>query len=359
MKEEKLVLNPYIKVVLCSEDEILIKHSVRSHFSLVIKDEKRTRLLGKILKNFKIPTSVEDLVTKNIIKQEEIKDMVELVDIFSSKNILIKPSEDIMNVYFKSILKSETQLSQYTIGIIGVGYLGFRILCELLKLGPKKINFCDERKVKNTEMETKFFDVNDLKVNESYVNITKSYISSKRYDNSEGKELKLDDEEGMVSFFKDIDFAVLSLEFFSPTIFHTINKVAIATQKPWALVYVDGSEGIIGPIIIPGETACYSEVEIQRESTIKFKDEYLLYKEYLEDEKIDVPNLVLPLYLNVVSNWATIFISRFLINKDPSLIEKVVFINFEDLSINFSQVMKLPRCPACQILRPVYKHSFV
>jgi len=358
MEKEKLVVNPYIKVVLCSEDEVLIKHSTKSHFSLLVRDEKQTRLLWKIIKNFKIPTSVEELISKDIIKQKESKEALNLVESLFLKNILIKPSEDITNLYFKTIFKSETQLSQYTIGMIGVGYLGFRILFELLKLGIKKITFCDERNVKNAELEANFFGLNNLRDNESYVTTITSYLSSLGYD-FPGKELKLDDEEGIISIFKNVDFGIVSLEFFSPTIFHTINKIAISTKKPWVLVYVDGSEGIIGPIIIPGETACHSEVEVQREATIRFKDEYLLYKEYLEEEKLNVPNLVLPLYLNIVSNWATIFITHFLMNKDPSLIERVVLINFEDLSINFSSVMKIPRCPACQGIKPAYKHSFV
>lgn len=357
-EKDKFVLNPYLKIILCNEDEILVKHGVRSNFSLIIKDEKRTRLLGKIIKNFKTPSLVEDLISKEIIKKEEINNIIELINSLFLRNVLIDPKKDLIDVYFNSIFSKETLLSKYTLGIIGVGYLGFRVLNHLLTLGVKNINFCDERKIKNIEVENKFFDIN-IKERETYVKITKDYLSSKGIGNFLSFESKLDNEEDIFNIFKTSDFVILCLEFFSPKIFHTINKVGIQTKKPWALVYIDGSEGMIGPIIIPGETACYNELEIQREACIGFKDEYLLYKEYLEDERVNVPCAILPMYLNVISNWASILISRFLINKDPTLLEKCIFVNFEDLSLDFATIMKLPRCPACHETKVAYKHSFV
>lgn len=47
--EQQLGLNPHLKVIFCGDDEILIKHGVHSLFSRSIRDDGRTKLIGKIL----------------------------------------------------------------------------------------------------------------------------------------------------------------------------------------------------------------------------------------------------------------------------------------------------------------------
>ncbi len=361
MEKSKFSLNPYLKFILCSEDELLIKHGVRSNFSLLMKDENRKRLLGKTIKYFKSPTSLEELISKKMIKQDDCKDMGSLINLLYQKKVLIKPEKDIVSVYLKTILRGESELSQYTIGVIGAGYLGSRIIIQLLKLGIKKLVFYEERKVENTEIEMRYFDIPPkfFKEDKDYVEILQDYLPLLGFNEIKGISCRFDDEERINGVFKDADFIIVNSEFFSPKLFHTMNKTAISMKKPWITVYADGSQGIIGPTYIPGETLCYNEFEIQTEATIRLRDEYLLYKEYMEDEGIKNFNLVIPPLLDIISNFAVIFVINFLIKKYSPTVGRAIFINFEDFSIDFQEVLKLPRCPACEVTKPAYKHAFV
>lgn len=122
-------------------------------------------------------------------------------------------------------------------------------------------------------------------------------------------------------------------------------------------MFIDGSQAVIGPIYIPGETLCYNEFEIQIESTIKYIDEYLLYREYLEKETSFSP--IIPPILDIVSGYSMMFITSFFVKRTSPVLERAVFINFEDMSVDYQNVLKLPRCPVCSATRPSYKHSFV
>jgi thiazole/oxazole-forming peptide maturase SagC family component len=361
IEKEQFVLNPYLKVVLCSEDEILVKHGVRSNFSTIIEDKDRKRLIGKIVNNSRSPTSLDELLAKGMIKESDYQDAESLIDYLRQEHVLVNPSQNLVNVYLKGILQGESQLSQFAVGVIGAGYLGSRIIHQLLRLGVKEVIILDSRKVEDTRVEECYFDILPELIieNQSYTEIVQSHLSSHGFGNTTGVEGSFEDEEAVSRAFKDSDFIVAALEFFSPVTLHTINKIALSFGKPWISVYIDGSEAIIGPTYVPGETCCYNEFEIQSEASLRFRDEYLLYKEYMEEEGVSLLNLIIPPYLDIASGYTTTSVIHFLIRGYSFTIGRAIFIDFERLSIDFQEILKLPRCPACAGIKPAYKNLFI
>jgi len=360
MDNERYLLNPYIKFIVCNDDEILIKHGVRSSLSIILKDKERKRLLGKIEKFFKVPSSIEDIVKNyNLSKEEEII-LQELIKELYKRKFLIKEGEDTISVYFKTFLNDKVSISEHKIGVIGTGFLGSRIIYQLLQIGIKHIFFYDERKVENESLEQQYFDIDRelIKNGLSYVEILKIFLSKRGYDNFSGIESSIEDEEKTKELFNKSDLIIVNSECYSPKLFHLMNKLSIETKKTWMSVYFDGSLGVIGPIYIPGESLCYNEFEIQMEATLRHRDEYILYKDYLEEKGICLSYFVIPPLLNIISGYTVFFTVRFLINGYSALNDRAIFINFEDISIDYQNVMKLPRCPVCESIRPVYKHSF-
>ena len=90
---------------------------------------------------------------------------------------------------------------------------------------------------------------------------------------------------------------------------------------------------------------------------MQYFDEYSLYREHLEQEGISTPPILSPL-LDIASGYASLFITRFVLKKRSSLLDRAIFINFEDMSVDSQNLLKLPRCPACQGTKPPYKSSF-
>jgi len=192
---------------------------------------------------------------------------------------------------------------------------------------------------------------------DSYVELLKGHLSLRGYKNFSYIECSIEDTN-LKNLFEQSDFIIVNSECYSSTLFHKANKLAIETGKPWISVYSDGSLAVIGPIYVPGETLCYNEFEIQVEACIKHRDEYILYKDYMEEKGIGTYHFVIPPILNIISSYAAIFTTKFLLTRYSALNERAIFIQFEDLSIDYQNVFRLPRCPACGD-KVAYKHSFV
>jgi thiazole/oxazole-forming peptide maturase SagC family component len=169
----------------------------------------------------------------------------------------------------------------------------------------------------------------------------------------------LADDGALEKLCQRSDFVVLALETYSPTVLHALNESAINTRTRWLSVYFDGSEAVIGPTYVPGETCCYHEFETQAQASLRYKAEYLVFKEFLRDTAVDTEPLVLPPYASVAAGFAVTSVVRSLLNGQTFTSGRAMRINFETLSIDMQDVLRLPRCPACGGARPTYRNLFL
>ncbi len=360
--KEQLMVNPYLTIIYCGDDEVVIKHSSRSRFTQIIRDSERSKLLGKILRNVVSPTSLEALQEHCLFKKEELEDLITLVDYLKQEGVLINPEKNLMQVYLDTILKGKTPFSSLTVGMIGVGYLGSRIATELARLGIGKLVFLDNRQVEKETVDSLYFNLipNSIINGRYYTQCTQEDLKARGFTEVEIITAEVNDATALKKCAMEVDFLVASLEVFSSNTLHTINAVAIETEKPWISIYTDGSEAVIGPIYVPGQTCCYNEFEIQQEATLReMKDSYLLYKEALNEGKMDYSHFVIPPYLSMASGLASTGIMHFLLSGRSFLVERCHRIDFERLSVDYGQVLRLPRCPACSSQRPAYRHLFM
>lgn len=362
MESGRYILNPHNKYIVCGDDELVVKHGVRSSFSIHLHDSGNKRILGKVikyLKALKAPVSLEEILENEDLQKIDKNDMSVLIETFIDRRILINADEDILTSYLGSILNGHTKLSGKRIGVLGVGALGSRIIRHIADFCVGHITFCDNRKV-NHQKEYRFWDM-DLSLfepNIPHVEIMRSYLTKRGYTTFTSLECSIEDKKAL-ALFQDTDFVIVNSEYLSPLLFHTANRLALGTGKSWLSVYTDGSAAVISPLFSPGETLCYSEFEMQVEAGVLHKDEYLLYKDYImENDSASSTSFVLPTILDIVSSYTTYAVAKFLIGADSPISERAVFIDFEDLSIDYQNILRLPRCPSCIQFRPAYKNSF-
>jgi bacteriocin biosynthesis cyclodehydratase domain-containing protein len=360
--EGRYVLNPYLTVTHCGSNELLIKHGRRSRFSRVLRDEGGTKLLGRLLRHLNEPLSLSDLEQRRIVRESEREDASKLVDFLVKEQILIPPQRYLPHVYLGMQFGGEgvEQLGARTVGFLGSGFLGSRIARELSRLRVKRLVLLDDRRAAPADRD--YFDIAPdlVEAQAPYVAIVQKALST----HDGGSEVEvieggLGDKKALTRLFESSDFVVAALEFFSPAAFHEANEVALTVGKPWISVYVDGSEALIGPIYVPGETLCYNEFEIQNEASSRLQADYLIYKETLASARLDAPHLVLPPFLSVVSGWATTAALSFLTSGQSFVVGRCVRVDFERFAVDYQDVLRLPRCPACAAQRPAYRHTLL
>ena len=357
----RFALNPHLRVVFTSNDEVLVKHSGRSPISRIIRDDGRTKLLGAVLRNIKEHSNLDDLLASGAVPADKQAEAEELFAYLIQEQVLVPAGQDVIQVFLGSILGGTHPVGEAIVGLIGAGYLGSRVAEELARLPIGELHLLDERKVEKSAIDRRFFRVapervaDDRPFADLVAEHLKSFGPTRVSRHLEGRR----DRPALRELFSQCQLVILASESLDSSLMHTVNEIALETGKPWLCVHIDGSEAFIGPLFLPMESACYNEYQVQHEATcVGVKDEYLTYKEALDDPSLGFEHLTFPAYLEVAAGMAAVAAARYLISGKSFLVGRSLRFDFERLGVDTEEILRLPRCPACAPYRP-YRHAYL
>ncbi|MEE1940882.1 TOMM precursor leader peptide-binding protein [Streptomyces sp. TRM 70361] len=316
----RLVRNPYLTVVQCTDDEVLLRHGSRSRYSRVLRDDGRHRVLGPLLRAFAEPQPPDDIVRRFADRAAKER-LAELVAQLADDGVLV-PEDSGGFAMHRSLLGARPVrgLEETTVGLVGSGAVGAQLAAQLTELGVGQVPVLAA---------------------------------------GAGGLAEPDGDEALAGLLDGADLTVLALDGFRPSLLHRLNRAAVAAGRPWLPVYADGSELIVGPLVVPGESACYNEHEIQHESSRALRQEYQLYSEELARRTADdLPPLLAP-YAAIAASWAAVGTAPYLVDGASFLVGRAIRIDLERLEITREHVLRLPRCPVCTEQRPAFRHPFL
>jgi bacteriocin biosynthesis cyclodehydratase domain-containing protein len=359
----RVTLNPHLRVIHTGENEILVKESPRSLSSKVISDETRSGLLGKLLRHLvSSAASLEELKQRGVLTDKEMEDAIELTDYLQREGVIIDAEADPVLIYLDTLLKGNSnKLAASTIGILGAGSLGSRIALEVASLRPNQILVQDDNELKEPSIDNRYFPLSPtvIAAEKPCVNAVKEHLEQANYQAVVPINASVWDKAKVQTLFEQADFVIVALDHFSSKTLHTANQAALVSQKPWLSLWNDGAEGHIGPIYIPGQTGCYADMEAQQEAAARsIRNEYLIYKEALDDEQFQHLHLTLPPYAQIAAGFAIMGFVHFMATGRSFLVEHCLRMDFANPGWDFQKALKLPRCPACDADRP-FRHLFL
>lgn len=332
-------VNPSLEIIPCTEDEVLVRRGSRSTFSRVIKDESSRGLLLNTIEAFRTPVTTEEARKSASAGTDD--DFDALVSHLMDQGVLVDEAHSIPTIYDgSSTLDPEEIIATKTVGILGLGPVGKEIARHLNDAGTVEVIGVDDRTTQTGTVADEF--VSSLPSAEVTI-----------LDGSIG------DEEAIESLFVESDFVLVAVEAFRPSTLHLANLASIENETPWMPVYADGDEVIVGPFIVPGVTPCFNEFEIQHEAARALRTEYLLYKESLLDAEAPELSAIAGPVASVAASWASLAVLPYLTGGSSFLEAGVIRIDFERLDVIRERLLKIPRCPACDSLRPDYRHPFL
>lgn len=365
------VRNPHYIFIRCSDDEIFAKHGRRSLFSEVVRDDARNGVLADVVDYLSQERSLIDLERTFATVNRE--DMVELLRWLSDRGIVVNSSGHQSRVcnYVRATGTAEyPSLADVGIGIVGGGAVGVRLarcfsdfgVGRIRQLSGVTIQSSEGARVVRLDVPADSMPINSAKALEEFV---LNVDFEGEYCAVSGDE---NDATKMRSVFDDVDLAVVALDSFSPDALHTANEIAIELDRTWLFVYVDGSEISLGPVFVPGETPCYLELAIQEDAGLHWRGQSWLYNEKknelvsrLQDTTESAHSrlsTMIPCHADVAAGIASREVLRLMTSKTSSLRSRNLQISFEDLEFVYTNVMALPRCPACSVLRAPYRSTF-
>lgn len=121
------------------------------------------------------------------------------------------------------------------------------------------------------------------------------------------------------------------------------NGIALETRGHWLpFGDFDGRVVTVGPLIVPGETACFECFQLRRESTSGCAEELERLRQ------VPQPVMARPSLFAAAAALAADLVVRWIGVADPSLPGTVFTVGSEEgISIAAHSVLRVPRCPAC------------
>jgi bacteriocin biosynthesis cyclodehydratase domain-containing protein len=168
------------------------------------------------------------------------------------------------------------------------------------------------------------------------------------------------DVEGLEELVTEADLVVLALEQPDLRIAHLVNRFAIRERKPWLMATIDGNLGMVGPLFIPVETACYNDYNVLFFAGTQNRPMARRYREHRFRQR-DTGTFFtgLPSYAEIVASHLSLAAVHFLLRGSCFALGRVMVIDFDHMHIDVEDVLKLPRCPVCATEKSAYRPPFV
>jgi bacteriocin biosynthesis cyclodehydratase domain-containing protein len=120
------------------------------------------------------------------------------------------------------------------------------------------------------------------------------------------------------------------------------NELALEEARPWLQVLpFDGRMAAVGPLFLPGETACHGCYRLRRSASLAFGD----LDRLLEPEPVRAP--AGPALEAVVAGLAATVALRWVVLRDPRVPGVLHAVEPDALQVTRHAVLRVPRCPAC------------
>ncbi|MYH45671.1 MAG: hypothetical protein F4008_02580 [Gammaproteobacteria bacterium] len=354
-------INPHLKVIRITNNEIIARHSARSAFSRSWCDTGRTGLIGKLIGHLDGASSLNDLVERGIIKETEVEDAQSIIDQLREEDILIELDSDLVAVYLQTIYQAEQPFTQNHVGIIGCGQAGSRIARHLAVAKVQKITLCDDAITEDPIVIQRMLSIDPLHVEK---NAPVAKCLAKSLEPYGVNHIRCVTEDSLADsqirrVFEECDFVIVALDEYLSSVLHRANEHALNVDKPWASVVMDGSEGIAGPIYIPGDTCCFNEFEQQGLATAgTFKKDVLTYFDALDSQEKRSLGITLPPHLDIICGQLSAGVLMYFGTGSSFLVGRAIRTDFDRMSIDYEDIKSLPRCPACAPYRP-FRHQFL
>lgn len=339
-----------LDLVLISDDEVLVQFGLRSRPSELLRDADVSGLLGRTIgRILQRPTTVGELLAQARPGHEN--DARELLTDLVARGILTDIKSNPVEQYLGYTFTGEPHLPDGRITLIGAGPLGARIAQNLVQHGVTGIAVLDDRPI---DALWRAFAPLHLSHNSEG---TRADVALCESLGPEAKQLDAQlDTAGIERAVTESDFVVLALEQPDLRTAHLVNRYAIRERKPWLLTNIDGNMGMVGPLFLPVETACYNDYRTLAFAATPNRGMARKHREHLLAHRGTGSFFAgLPSYVEIAAGHTSLAVVHFLLRGTCFALGRVMVIDFDRMQIDVEDVLKLPRCPVCGTQKNAYR----
>jgi thiazole/oxazole-forming peptide maturase SagC family component len=250
--------------------------------------------------------------------------------------------------YHENKYELQGRLKNAHVAVAGLGSIGSRIAASLARSGVGKLTLIDNQEVTKED---------------SFIGglYTGEHIGNPRCEVAEkicaeisphavchGIAESISGVDRMKSAVNNCTFVVAASDVPQVALFEWVNKACIEREIPWISCSLNGEEALIGPTVIPHETACFTCYELRMKANVPRYDEYSAFENYVKTTPQAVSQGMINSFSGIVANIAALESIKTIADfADPSTYNKLLAINLILMEFTFHTILKLPLCPDC------------
>ena len=346
-----------LDVVVISNNEVLVQFGSRSHPSQLFRDTDLTGILGQVIGRLQAAPATRAEAAA-WVPPEHRAEAYELIDRLCAQGILVDAAKSAVDQYLGFVYTGETRLADRRIGLIGAGPLGAQTAETLLRHGVGRIQLLDGRETDAVWRAAVPSNGGGNGRNGTPAQVgLRDQLLGMGYSGVTATESNLDDRalDGAVA---GSDLLIVALEQPDVRLAHRVNRRCLAAGRRWLHAVIDGSLGVVGPLFVPGVTACYNDFRSFADAANPSPLMSRVYRQHAARRGAASFAPGLPAHAAIAGGFVSLAAVHTLLTGTSFALGRVLSINFDRMLIDVEDVLKLPRCPACGQLRSAYQPAF-
>jgi bacteriocin biosynthesis cyclodehydratase domain-containing protein len=346
-----------LDLVPISDNEVLVQFGSRSYPSQLLRDTDLTGVLGRIVSRLELqPATVQELVEQ--VAPEHRDEAKRVIENLRDQGILTEVGASAVDQYLAYTFTGETRLAEASVSLVGAGPLGARIAEGLLQHGVGRVRLLDGRDADDVwRMLVPLGGEQASPVRGAASELLRERLDRFGYSGVERIDAGFDDR-GAAQATTASDLTVMALEQPDIRMSHLVNRCSLREGRPWLHVTLDGNIGVVGPLFVPGTTACYSDFQALLEAAVPSSAMARRYRRHAVERGVSTFSPGLPAHAEILAGFASLALVHFMLRGSSFALGRALSINFDRMMIDVEDVLKLPRCPVCGAQRSAYQPPF-
>ena len=248
---------------------------------------------------------------------------------------------DIKNNSFEDAQKFQKKLKQSHVVLLGLGGTGSYTFYGLAAMGVGEITLVDYDRVELSNLTRQILyteeDIGKLKT--EVVKAKCEKINSEIKYNIYNE--KIEDVRSLQRIIKGSNFVISQIDYPRFKIKAIVNEACYLEGIPYLCSSgTIGDSGVCGPIIVPGETACYE--------CFAGDNRPIIDEEFMYQVNSRIKTSIIDPYNAIIANCAVLETVKYLTGfSETQLINRYFTINYDNYEIKFYDVAKDPECRVC------------
>ena len=321
--DESVRLKKWFSIIPHTPDEVELRHGVWNPVSVTLTDDSRSGQLFRLLRRLDGSASLSTIASEEKVPRDEVEGLVDhLLNLGVAE---IGPSSS-LDYFLETTSKVRDELR-------------VQHLRRVVLLGDSPLT----RRISGLLSEV------DLGLSVEIVPADdpgwQQCRSSDRSWLNDG--LAFEEEQSKFAAWTDA-LIVYATSTVDPSTLRVLNRVCLANRIPWVHAAIDGPFLIVGPLFIPGRSACSECLDGRVLMNMRESASYQRYKIALAERQVVLGELPVDgVILSLLASHINMEIVNFCLTGRSFIIGKALMIHLPTMEFSYNELLRLPSCPAC------------